>query len=99
MQACEEREIKARAARSVESTAPGVSHSSAEADPPETAVVQFVVDPSGRADMSTFTLVRPADPALVQLVRRRLPTMRFMPATLRGEHVKQLVQMPFFMCP
>ena len=60
-----------------------------------TVMAQFVVDRDGRAVMSTFKVLKPADPAYVGAVRDALPSMRFKPATINGQSVNQLVQEPF----
>lgn len=60
-----------------------------------TVLAQFVVDTTGRADVSTFRVLK-ADHALFeQAVRSALPRMRFLPAEIGGRKVKQLVQQPF----
>jgi len=58
-------------------------------------LVQFVVDSSGGVELSTFKVLRSADPAFTQAVRDALATYRFTPAEVGGMHVKQLVTMPF----
>jgi protein TonB len=56
---------------------------------------QFVVDTSGKADMSTFKEIKSSHPLFTDAVRKRLPSMKFIPAEVGGRKVKQLVQMPF----
>jgi protein TonB len=56
---------------------------------------QFVVDTLGKADMGTFKEINSSHPLFTDAVRKRLPTMRFIPAEVGGRKVKQLVQMPF----
>ena len=58
-------------------------------------VAQFVVDTSGRADLSTFRNNPGAEPAFVRAVRDALPAMEFYPAKIDGRAVRQLVFMPF----
>jgi hypothetical protein len=55
-----------------------------------TVLAQFVVDRAGRADVSTFTVLVPADSVLVKRAREVVPHMRFRPALLHGEPVKQV---------
>jgi periplasmic protein TonB len=57
-------------------------------------LAQFVVDTSGRVDMSTFRAVDATNELFVDAVRRVLVQWRFQPAEAGGRKVKQLVQMP-----
>lgn len=59
------------------------------------ALVAFVVDTSGRADLQTFTVQKSTAPEITKAVQDFLPSQRFTPATLRGCTVRQLVFMPF----
>jgi len=59
------------------------------------ALVAFVVDTSGHADMETFTVQKSTAPEITKTVRDYLPSQRFTPATLGGCTVRQLVFMPF----
>ncbi|HEY4215678.1 MAG TPA: energy transducer TonB [Gemmatimonadaceae bacterium] len=58
-------------------------------------LAQFVVDTTGRADMSTFKILKSTHDLFTSAVKAALPNMRFFPAEVGGKHVKQLVQMPF----
>ena len=58
-------------------------------------VAQFVVDTSGRIDMSTFKALKESHPDFTAAVKSALPNMKFAPATVGGKKVKQVVQMPF----
>ena len=58
-------------------------------------VVSFVVDTTGRADMSQFHILKTTHELFSAAVRTALPTMRFLPAEVGGKKVKQLVQQPF----
>jgi protein TonB len=58
-------------------------------------LAQFVVDTSGRADMSTFKILKSTHDLFTNAVKAALPNMKFYPAEVGGKHVKQLVQMPF----
>jgi protein TonB len=55
----------------------------------------FVVDTTGRADVSSFKVLRTTHEAFSTAVRQALPSMRFIPAEVGGKKVKQLVQQPF----
>lgn len=58
-------------------------------------LAQFVVDTTGRIDISTFRVLRSDHAMFEQAVRSALPRMRFFPAEIGGRKVKQLVQQPF----
>jgi periplasmic protein TonB len=58
-------------------------------------LAQFVVDTSGRADMSTFKVLKTTHDLFTNAVKSSLPNMKFYPAEVGGKKVKQLVQMPF----
>jgi protein TonB len=58
-------------------------------------LAQFVVDTLGRADMSTFHVLKSTDSLFTQAVYAALPRYQFTPAELGGRNVRQLVQMPF----
>lgn len=55
----------------------------------------FVVDTTGRADVSTFKVLRADHQLFERAVRDALPRMRFIPAEVGGRKVRQLVQQPF----
>jgi protein TonB len=56
---------------------------------------QFVIDTMGRADMSTFKVLKSTHQLFTDAVRKQLPKYRFLPAEVGGRKVKQLVQLPF----
>ncbi len=58
-------------------------------------LAQFVVDTSGRAEMSTFKVLKSSHDLFADAVKTALPKMRFIPAEVGGRKVKQLVQQPF----
>ena len=58
-------------------------------------IAQFVVDQNGKADMSTFKVLKSSHDLFTAAVKNVLPNMRFLPAEVGGSKVKQLVQMPF----
>lgn len=58
-------------------------------------LAQFVVDTSGRADISSFKVLKSDHESFTDAVKRALPRMRFYPAEIGGHKVKQLVQEPF----
>jgi protein TonB len=57
-------------------------------------LAQFVVDTTGRVDMSTFRAIQATNELFVQSVRRAVAEWKFLPAEAGGRKVKQLVQMP-----
>jgi TonB family protein len=61
-------------------------------------LVQFVVDTTGRAEMSSFKVLRSTDMLFTTAVRNVLPDYEFTPAIKDNRKVKQLVQMPFHFC-
>jgi protein TonB len=58
-------------------------------------LASFVVDTSGRADMSTFVVIKTTHDLFSQAVKVNLPKMKFIPAEIGGHKVKQLVQQQF----
>ena len=58
-------------------------------------LAQFVVDTSGKADMSTFKVLESSHELFAQAVRQALPRYRFFPAEIGGKKVRQVVQQPF----
>lgn len=58
-------------------------------------LAQFVVDTTGRVEVETFQVIESDNEQFTQAVRRVLPRMRFYPAEIGGQKVKQLVQQPF----
>jgi len=58
-------------------------------------MAQFVVDTTGRADMSTFKELKSSHKLFTDAVKQILPRYKFFPAENGGRKVPQLVQMPF----
>jgi periplasmic protein TonB len=58
-------------------------------------IAQFVVNQDGAADMSTFKVLKSSHDQFTAAVKSVLPRMKFLPAEVGGQKVKQLVQMPF----
>ncbi len=59
------------------------------------ALVSFVVDTTGRADVSSFKVIRTTHELFATSVKNALPRMRFIPAEVGDKKVRQLVQQPF----
>jgi TonB family protein len=58
-------------------------------------LASFVVDTTGRADMSTFKVIQSSDRLFSDAVRDALAGYRFLAAELRGVKVRQVVTQPF----
>ncbi|HTR77876.1 MAG TPA: energy transducer TonB [Gemmatimonadaceae bacterium] len=58
-------------------------------------LAQFVVDTNGHALPETFKALKATHDLFMQAVKDALPAMRFVPATIGGKPVRQLVQQPF----
>lgn len=58
-------------------------------------IAQFVVDAYGRPEVGTFKVLMSSNDLFSDAVRHALPGMRFVPATLGGRRVRQVVQVPF----
>ncbi|MGH7603182.1 MAG: M56 family metallopeptidase [Gemmatimonadaceae bacterium] len=60
-----------------------------------TVVAQYVVDATGRVEISSFKVLKADDPRLVAPVKAALTTWQFDPASVGGHKVRQLVQQEF----
>ena len=58
-------------------------------------LAQFTVDTTGRAEPSSFKVLKTSHELFALAVKNALPGMRFLPAEVGGKKVKQLVQQPF----
>ncbi|BAH38388.1 MAG TPA: hypothetical protein DGD08_03610 [Gemmatimonas aurantiaca] len=90
-------EIEVDSAAALDPTAAGPDYPSRMLEKNIEGIVlaQFVVDSLGRADVTTFKLLEPAEPDFVLAVKEALPRMKYRPASLGGRAVSQLVQQPF----
>jgi protein TonB len=59
------------------------------------ATLRFVIDSTGLIDMATVTLVDASHAEFVQAVREAMPRMRFRPAMMGVQAVRQLAEQPF----
>lgn len=57
--------------------------------------VRFVVNEDGRADLASLVVLESTHPAFVESVRAVLPRLRFTPARVGRDRVKQVVEIPF----
>lgn len=83
------------AARLPESAAPRYPAALLEQRVEGQAIVQFVVDTTGRADPRSFVVVVSSHPGFSESVRTALPGMVFSPARIGAVKVRQLVELPF----
>ena len=58
-------------------------------------LVRFVVDTSGRIDMSSVSVLATTHDLFTRAVREALPSFRFKPAEQGGRRVRALAEMPF----
>jgi bla regulator protein blaR1 len=58
-------------------------------------LVQFIVGTDGKIDLESFRVLKSSAPEFEEAVRAALPSLRFVPAEVKGAPVKQLVQQPF----
>lgn len=59
------------------------------------ATLRFVIDSTGLIDMATVSLVDASHAEFVQAVREAMPRMRFRPAMMGLQAVRQLAEQPF----
>ncbi|MDZ7631922.1 MAG: TonB family protein [Gemmatimonadaceae bacterium] len=59
------------------------------------ALVQFVVDTLGRAELGSFRVLATSHSGFSEAVRLALPRMRFLPAESGGQKVRMIVQQRF----
>ena len=59
------------------------------------ALVSFVVDTTGRVEPGSFKVIRATHELFAAAVRSALPRMRFFPAEIGDQKVRQLVQQPY----
>ena len=59
------------------------------------ALVQFIVDTLGRAELASFKVLRGSHDEFGTAVQNALPRMRFLPAEINGRKVRMVVQQPF----
>ncbi|HEX5438620.1 MAG TPA: TonB family protein [Gemmatimonadaceae bacterium] len=57
-------------------------------------LAEFVVDTTGRVDMTTFKVTMATDERFVEALMQVLPRWRFRPAETAGHRVRQFIQMP-----
>lgn len=70
-----------------------------DAQVPGELIAEFVVGPTGAADMETFNAITTTHRSLVEPVRRAVRDQRFVPALRKGRVVQQVMQLPFTFVP
>ena len=90
-----ELQVDSAAVRVSESAAPPYPESMLKAHIEGSVIVQYVVDTTGHADTSSFSVIFATHREFVKSVRNTLPDMLFRPALIGTRRVKQLVQQPF----
>jgi len=88
-------EVDTAAVRLPESAAPRYPADLLEKRVQGQAIVQFVVDTTGQADVSSFSVVLASHPDFAAAVREALPGMKFASARIGTIKVRQLVELPF----
>ena len=88
-------EVDTAAARLPESAAPSYPPDLLAKRVQGQAIVQFVVDTSGQADVHSFSVVLASHPDFAAAVRAALPGMKFASARIGTTKVRQLVELPF----
>jgi TonB family protein len=58
-------------------------------------LAEFVVDASGKPEVETFKVLKMSHLGFAQAVLKALPEMRYTPAKIGTQNVRQLVQVPF----
>jgi TonB family protein len=88
-------DVDTAVARDPESAAPKYPASLQARGIEGSAIVRFVVDTTGYADLESFRLMETNHPLFGASVREALPGMKFRPAAIGSRKVRQLVELPF----
>ncbi len=84
-----------RMARILSSATPLYPPSLRQARKQGEVLVQFVIDTNGRAEMTTFKVIKSDDSLFTAEVRAVVPQMLFAPAEISARKVRMYVQLPF----
>ena len=87
--------VDSQVVRDPETVAPRYPTSLLEAGVQGIVVVEFVVDSTGRVDLSTVQVLNSSHPEFTAAVEAALAEMKFRPAWRAFRHVRQLVQQRF----
>lgn len=88
-------DVDSAVARSENSAAPAYPPAMLSAHVMGFVSARYVVDTTGRADVSSFEVIQSTNPAFEKSVREALPNMRFKPAKIGAVKVRQLVEQTF----
>jgi protein TonB len=88
-------EVDTAVVRSANSAAPAYPLALLTARITGSVSAQYIVDTTGFADTSSFTVIKATHPEFVAAVKEALPYMRFQPAKIGPMKVRQLVEQQF----
>jgi protein TonB len=88
-------EVDSAVVRAANSAAPAYPLKLLQAHITGAVAAQYVVDTTGFADSASFKVLNTANPDFVTAVRAALPYMRFEPAKIGTNKVRQLVEQMF----
>jgi protein TonB len=88
-------EVDTAVVRSANSAAPAYPLTLLTARITGSVSAQYIVDTTGFADTSSFTVIKATHPEFVAAVKEALPYMRFQPAKIGPMKVRQLVEQQF----
>jgi periplasmic protein TonB len=88
-------EVDTAVVRSANSAAPAYPLDLLNAHITGSVSAQYVVDTTGFADTTSFTVLKATNPKFVTAVKEALPYMRFSPAKIGSTKVRQLVEQQF----
>lgn len=90
-----EREVEKPVMQTPNSAAPAYPDILRQAGVEGEALVSFVVDTAGRVEVGSFRVLRTSHDLFAAAVKNALPRMRFIPAEVGSNKVRQLVQQPY----
>jgi len=88
-------EVDSVVVRSASSAAPAYPLDLLEKHIEGFVLARYVVDTTGFADVASLQVLRATNPGFERAVRDALPYMRFSPAKIGAQKVRQLVEQPF----
>jgi len=88
-------QVDSAAARYDDSAAPPYPPKMLEKKIEGTVGIQYIVDTTGTADVSSIVVLSATHPDFAESVKHTLPQMRFRAAVMNGRKVRQLVQQMF----
>ncbi len=90
-----EREVEKPVTQAPNSAAPAYPDILRQAGVEGEALVSFVVDTTGRVEIGSFKVIRTSHALFAAAVKNAVPRMRFFPAEVGSNKVRQLVQQPY----